>query len=92
MATVYTASYASGYLTDVVYANVGPTVTMQGHFVAPNNQTAIIETGMFGINFGGMDGADMATYVYSAGANGTYAFIASGLATNDSGVFVVQGF
>ena len=92
MATVYTAGIASGYLTDVVYANVGPTVVMQGHFVAPNNATAIIETGMFGINFGAIDGGDMATYVYSAGANGTYAFIASGLATDDSGVFIVQGF
>lgn len=92
MATVYTASYASGYLTDVGYADQGPSLQMFGHFVAPNAQTAIIETGMFGIYFGAIDGADMATYVYSAGANGTYAFIASGLSTNDSGIFLVLGF
>jgi hypothetical protein len=92
MATVYTASIASGYLTDVVYADQGPALQMFGHFVAPDNATAIIETGMFGITMGAMDGADLASYVYSAGANGTYAFIASGLATDDSGIFMVLGF
>ena len=92
MATTYTASIASGYLTDVTYANQGPALQMFGHFVAPNNSSVILETGMFGIYFGSIDHMDGDTVSYSAGANGTYAFLASGLATNDSGIFLVLGF
>jgi len=92
MATTYTASIASGYMTDVVYADVGPQLIMMAHFVAPNSATAIIETGMFGIRMGAFTHGDLATFTSSANANGTYAFIASGHAAGDSGIIMIWGF
>ena len=92
MATTYTASVASGYATDVVYADIGVALQMQGHFVAPNAQTTIIETGMFGLTWGTLEGGDNTTFTSSANANGTYAFIGSGLSTGNSGIFIMQGF
>lgn len=92
MATEYTASIASGYMTDVTYADIGPQLLMQAHFVAPDANTAIIETGMFNPILGTMNHGDIDTFYFSAGANGTYAFVASGHGAGDSGIIMVWGY
>lgn len=92
MATVYTASIASGYMTDVVYADIGPQLVMMAHYVAPDNQTAIIETGMFQVVLGSFTHGDLDTYTQSANANGTITFIASGHAAADSGMIMIWGY
>lgn len=92
MATTYTASMASGYMTDVSYANQGPMLLMMAHYVAPDAATAIIETGMFNVILGTMEHNDIDTVSFSAGANGTYAFVSSGHAGGDSGIIMVWGY
>jgi hypothetical protein len=92
MATTYTASIASGYMTDVVYANIGPSLVMMGHFVAPDNATALVDTGMFGVRLASMEGGDIDSTTSSANANGTITCIFSGHGAGDSGMIMVWGF
>ncbi len=92
MATVYTSSIASGYMTDVLYSDVGPQLFMMAHYVAPDAATAIIETGMFNPVLGTMEHNDIDTVYFSAGANGTYAFVSSGHGAGDSGFIMVWGW
>ena len=90
--TDLTASVASGYLTDVLYFNNGPMLWMVGHYSSPASGTAIIETGMYDVRVATIQDADMDTTYFSAGANGTYAVLASGLTTGDAGFFMIQGY
>jgi hypothetical protein len=92
MATTYTASVASGYATDVMYYNEGPMLVMNGHYLAPNNATGIIETQMFEIKTYYVQDADPTTFVQSANANGTIALIFSGMVTGATGYFELKGY
>ncbi len=92
MAATYTASVASGYLTDVLYYNEGPMLAMNGHYSAPSNATGIIETQMFKIKTYYVQDADPTTYVQSANSNGTIALIFSGMVTGATGYFEIKGF
>ena len=90
--TDFTASIASGALTDVLFFNNGPQLWMVGHFVAPASGTALIEPGMFNVSMAAIEKVDVDTQYFSANSNGTYAVLASGLATGESGYFMIVGY
>ena len=92
MAVTYTQSVASGYATDVLFYNVGPTLRMVGHYSSPSAATAIFETGMYAVTANYVQDADVTTFKLSANANGTIAVICSGLVTGATGYFEFTGF
>lgn len=92
MATTYTGSVASGYLTNVMYYNEGPLLVFTGHYESPDNATGIIETQMFNITNYYVQDADPTTFVQSANANGTLALIFSGMVTGATGYFEIKGY
>lgn len=90
--TDMTASFASGYLTDAMYYDLGPLLAYAGHYSSPASGTAIFETGMYNIAMAAITNVDIDTQYYSANANGTYAVLASGLTTGTTGFFLIQGW
>ena len=101
MATTYTASVASGYLTDVLYYNKGTYLVMRGHYSAPNNATGIIETPFYNIDAYYVQDADPTTYALSTVATGSVttasadirqSLVFSGMVTGATGYFVIKGY
>ena len=92
MAATYTNSTASGYSTDWLYYNQGPTLVLTGHYSSPSNATGIIETQMFKVTEYYVQDADVTTFAQSANANGTIALIFSGMVTGATGYFEIKGY
>lgn len=99
MAVEYTASIASGYLTDVVYYNKGTFLVMTGHYSSPSNATAIIETPFYNIETYYVQDADPTTFKFSsnvtvatASSDARLSMIFSGMVAGATGWFEVKGW
>ncbi len=90
-ATVYTASVASGHLTDVTYYNEGSRLIMYGHYSSPGVSTGLIETGMYEVEYYNVQDADPTTYVQTSGSNGTIGVYFSGMVGGATGWFEFKG-
>lgn len=91
MATTYTASAASGYLTNVIFYDEGPLLVMAGHYSAPGVDTGLIETGMYAVDYYYVQDADTTTFVQTAGSNGTIGVYFSGMVSGATGCFEFKG-
>lgn len=101
MAVTYTASIASGYLTDVLYYNQGQHLVFTGHYSAPSNATGIIETPFYHIDTYYVQDADPTTYAFSVNATGSVttasaninqSLIFSGMVAGATGYFEIKGW
>lgn len=92
MATEYTMSVASGILTDVLWYAEGPKTVLEGHYSSPDATTGYIETGMYNVTDYYVQDADVTTFAFSAGSNGTYAVYFSGMVAGATGYISIKGY
>lgn len=93
MATVYTASASSGYMTDAMYdVMVGPFRGFVAHYSAPNAATGAVDPGFAKVVFIHVQDADPTTYKLSANAVGGQTVFFSGLVTGSTGYMLMLGF
>jgi hypothetical protein len=93
MATTYTASAASGYMTDVMAdVMIGPFRCFTAHYSAPNAATALFTPGMAKIVFASCQDADPTTYQQTANSIGGINCEFSGLVTGSTGYVFILGF
>ncbi len=91
-ATVWTASAASGYMTDVQYLSVGNTRVMVGHYSCPSAGSNYIDTGMPILKWYEVEDADDGTYVLATNSVGGLRLYFSGIAAGATGNFFIMGY
>jgi hypothetical protein len=93
MATEYTASLASGYMTNVMAdVAIGPFRCFIGHYSAPSADTGYVNPGMTRILFVNVQDADPTTYQQTANSVGGKTLSFSGLVTGSTGEIFILGF
>lgn len=91
-ATEMTASYASGYLTDVAYYSVGPRLIMDAHYSSPSSGSMYIDTQMQYCFFIAITNADLDTVYQTAEiGNGMQRVYFSGWTTGLTGGLFIWG-
>lgn len=91
MATEFTASASSGYMTDVQYGVVGNYRVIVGHYSSPTASTAYIRTGLPILQFYNVDDADPTTFSQATDGAGGILLYFSGLVVGATGRFFILG-
>ena len=91
MATEFTASTSSGYMTDVQYGVVGNYRALIGHYSSPTAATAYIRTGMPILKFYSIPDADPTTFAETTDGAGGLLLYFSGLVVGSTGYFYIIG-
>lgn len=91
MAVQYTASTASGYLTNVQMDYFGNNYVWSAHFSSPGNATAYVTPGMNSFMFMDIPVADPTTFVPATNSIGSLDLYFSGLVTGSTGYIMIVG-
>lgn len=91
MATKYTASAASGYLTNVSVGYIGANRAFFAHYSAPGNATAYVSPGMNSFQYYLIQDADPTTYQEATNSVGSLDLYFSGLVTGSTGYIFILG-
>jgi hypothetical protein len=93
VATKFTASTASGYMTNPMYdVSIGPFRSFVAHYSSPSAATAYVDPGMNSIIFVQAQDADPTTYQYATNSAGGQTVYFSGLVTGSTGYIFILGF
>ena len=93
MATKYTASASSGYMTNPMYdVSLGPFRSFVAHYSAPSAATGYVDPGMNSIIFVNVQDADPTAYAYATNSAGGQTVYFSGLVTGSTGYIFIIGF
>ena len=91
MATQFTASTASGYLTNVSVDYIGNNIAWSAHFSSPGNATGYVSPGMNSFMWMDIPTADPTTFVASTNSIGSLDLYFSGLVTGSTGYILIIG-
>jgi hypothetical protein len=89
MATQFTDSIASGYMTDVMWGNMGNKRSFMAHYSSPVAATGYVEVGFNTISYIHVQDADPTAYQLSANAHGGLAVYFSGLVVGSTGYMMI---
>lgn len=91
MATAYTASASSGYMTDVQFVSLGNQRGFLAHYSSPSNATGYVTPGMHTISHISVQDADPTTYYVTSNTIGGVDVYFSGLVTGSTGFIFIMG-
>jgi len=91
MATEFTSTTSSGYMTDVAWGVMGSKRVFQAHYSSPTADTQYIETGFPTVSYVHVQDADPTAYQFSANSVGGLAVYWSGCVVGSTGyIFIVS--
>lgn len=91
MATIMTASSASGHITSVVHFEIGPFKGFCAHYSMPAANTAVFPLFMYGTAFRYMEGADNSSWATLTNSQVGIDVQVSGLVAGNTGNVFILG-